>query len=148
MSPINDVYDFNQAVGNSFQRGQINEKMLLQAVQHCEEELCEMKDASTELFKLLDDQSGADVSLGKLATIVEPLADAAIDLVYVAINVLYALGIREGKAQELWALVQAANMAKIPEDGFVLRNSAGKVLKPLGWQPANLLPVLMKEFGQ
>lgn len=34
--------------------------------------------------------------------------------------------------------IHYANMAKVGEDGTVLRNEDGKVLKPEGWKPANL----------
>lgn len=70
----------------------------------------------------------------------EEAADGAIDSIYVLIFFLNQLGL---PGQQLWDEVQRANMAKFP-NGEVIRNEQGKVQKPEGWQPPNLMPILLQ----
>lgn len=64
-------------------------------------------------------------------------ADALIDLLYVTIGSLLAMGI---DMWPLWAEVQRANMAKL--GGTVVD---GKLLKPEGWQPPDIEGLLRKQ---
>jgi predicted HAD superfamily Cof-like phosphohydrolase len=59
-------------------------------------------------------------------------ADAFIDVIYFAVGGLVNLGIRPG---ELWAIVHAANMAKLWPDGRPRWRDDGKIIKPEGWEP-------------
>ncbi len=70
------------------------------------------------------------------------VADACIDIIYVAIGMLHALGL---DPQALWNEVQRSNMDKLKhpdgQGGFVYevrRREDGKILKPDGWTPPNL----------
>lgn len=64
------------------------------------------------------------------------LADGALDVIVVAIGVLYSLGL---DPQPLWNEVQRSNIAKIdPATGQVRKREDGKVLKPDGWSPPDL----------
>lgn len=74
------------------------------------------------------------------------MADALIDLVYVAMGTAHFLGL---PWQELWNEVQAANMAKIraAKDGSdSKRGSSFDVVKPEGWTPPNIENTL-KNYG-
>lgn len=42
----------------------------------------------------------------------------------------------------IWAAVHASNMAKVGPDGTVQRRADGKILKPAGWEPPDLGPVI------
>lgn len=143
LSEIEMVYRFNQAVDNRLERGEINWKMLRQALDHCKEELAEMEEEILELDARIADD--APLELRELCEFTEPVVDGALDLIYVAANVLYAMGISDPYA--LFTAIHKANMRKILPDGTVLRNPAGKVMKPPGWYPASLIPLLEKEYG-
>lgn len=103
---------------------------------------------------------------------VTEIADACIDLVYVVSGLLHGLGL---DPQPLWDEVHRSNIAKIkhacgtcetkgvvdiegveitcPQCGGsgyhyeVRRRADGKVLKPDGWQPPNLLPLVTMMLG-
>lgn len=69
------------------------------------------------------------------------IADALTDLDYVLIGAFFDFGLYDVK-DEAFALVHAANMAKIPPDGRIRRRVDGKILKPPGWSPPDLAPLL------
>lgn len=59
-------------------------------------------------------------------------ADAMIDLMYFALGTMVEMGL---EADELFAIVQQANMAKLWSDGKPHYNPKdGKVIKPEGWE--------------
>ena len=59
-------------------------------------------------------------------------ADAMIDLMYFALGTMVEMGL---EADELFAIVQQANMAKLWPDGKPHYNPKdGKVIKPEGWE--------------
>ena len=59
-------------------------------------------------------------------------ADAMIDLMYFALGTMVEMGL---EADELFAIVQQANMAKLWPDGKPHYNPKdGKVMKPEGWE--------------
>lgn len=66
------------------------------------------------------------------------IADGLVDLIYVAIGTAIAYGI---DLRPVWDAVQAANMAKV---GGPTRDD-GKVLKPEGWMPPDIVGVLAKQ---
>lgn len=72
----------------------------------------------------------------------DPVAtlDALVDLVYVAVGTAVEYGFDFAGA---FAAVHAANMAKLGPDGKVLMRTDGKVLKPRGWQAADLTPFVV-----
>src|SRR6478609_6370659 len=136
MSQIQDVFAFNRLVGNTpgtvFR---INFPLLNQAIAHCQEELNEeLIPASQQLEFDFESWCDGEISTPSWAESISNVADGAIDLMYVAANVLYALGVN---AEACWEAVQKANMAKAP-GGVVKRAPGGKVLKPEGWQPPHL----------
>jgi len=58
-------------------------------------------------------------------------ADAMIDLIYFALGTMVEMGI---PPQELFDVVQKANMSKLWPDGRPHFREDGKVVKPEGWQ--------------
>lgn len=71
------------------------------------------------------------------------MADALVDLVYVALGTAHLLGL---PWQDLWDEVQQSNMAKERASSADVssRKSAWDVIKPEGWEPPNLVSVLRK----
>jgi len=70
--------------------------------------------------------------------------DDVIDSLYVLMDLANAMNL---PIAEGWQEVHRANMAKFSKG--LIKNSAGKVMKPEGWQPPNLWDVLYKhESGQ
>ena len=58
-------------------------------------------------------------------------ADAMIDTIYFAVGTMVEMGV---KPQELFEIVQNANMAKLWPDGKPHYNEINKVIKPEGWE--------------
>ena len=73
------------------------------------------------------------------------MADALIDLVYVAIGTAHLMGL---PWTQLWAEVQAANMAKerAVRSDQSRRGSTWDVIKPEGWRAPDIKGIL-KKFG-
>lgn len=70
------------------------------------------------------------------------VADALIDIIYVCAGCINAL---ELDAEALWNEVQRSNMAKIdPLTGKVTKRADGKIRKPEGWLPPDLLSIVKK----
>ena len=162
-SVFQDVYRFNALAGNNGGAGGIlNSPMLRQSFAHCGEELGELALA----IEGLEDRLLLSESPQESARLLEPVADAALDLIYVSVNVLYALGLR--RPDLLWREVHASNMQKLPdcpdcgtkpqhEQGICrtcdstrkippLRRADGKILKPDGWLPPDLTKHIIEEL--
>lgn len=70
-------------------------------------------------------------------------ADALVDIIYYIINAASKNGINLGK---VFSAVHAANMNKRdPATGRFLRNTVGKVIKPAGWEPPNILSTIEQQ---
>ncbi|KRA97753.1 hypothetical protein ASD83_11705 [Devosia sp. Root685] len=73
----------------------------------------------------------------------EKIADGLADVIYVAIGTALEFGI---PLERVWAEVHRSNMAKVdPVTGKVVKRSDGKVLKPEGWTPPDVLGALAVE---
>ena len=66
------------------------------------------------------------------------VADGIADTIYVLCKLARELGV---PLDDVWIAVHEANMAKIGPDGKVTRREDGKILKPEGWQKANVWQV-------
>jgi predicted HAD superfamily Cof-like phosphohydrolase len=68
--------------------------------------------------------------------------DALIDILVVTIGAIHSMG---ADAEGAWNEVMRTNFAKIdPETGKVRKREDGKVLKPEGWTPPDLVPYMKK----
>ena len=65
------------------------------------------------------------------ANTIEDEVDAMIDLMYFALGTLVEIGV---KPQEIFDIVQHANMSKVWPDGLVHKNEMGKTIKPANWE--------------
>lgn len=68
------------------------------------------------------------------------VADALADITYVVVGMAVEYGI---PLAEVWAEVHRSNMAKFPGGQATYRED-GKVVKPAGWQPPDVVGVLRK----
>lgn len=69
------------------------------------------------------------------------ILDALIDMAYILFGTVASHGMTE-EFIEGFELVHQNNMTKVQEDGKVLKNPEGKVLKPTGYTPVNLSSLL------
>ena len=69
------------------------------------------------------------------------IADACADLKWVIEGLEHTLQIPQ---QEVWDEVARSNLAKISDNGKVLKRNDGKVLKPEGWTPPDIKSILKK----
>lgn len=69
-------------------------------------------------------------------------SDSIVDLIYVTLGSAVAFGIPH---DELFTAVHENNMTKVdPTTGKCIRNEAGKIMKPEGYQPVDLTPILQE----
>merc|ERR1719402_555208 len=69
--------------------------------------------------------------------VVAEQADALVDIWYYSLNAACKKGIN---LSAVFDIVQAANMAKKdPETGKFLKRADGKIIKPKGWQPPDVV---------
>lgn len=69
------------------------------------------------------------------------MIDAIVDLIVVAVGAASAMGFDLTSA---FNEVHRSNMAKLGPDGKPIRREDGKILKPEGWTPPNLMKVYME----
>lgn len=69
---------------------------------------------------------------------IEGISKESFDLIWVVIGLCLSKGI---PLDEVWKVSAESNLAKI-QDGKVIKNSEGKVMKPAGWTPPNIKKVL------
>lgn len=67
------------------------------------------------------------------------VAHEGIDSIYVVVGAFLDFGLPFGPA---WDAIHAANMRKVGTDGKPVLRGDGKVLKPPGWQKADLTPIV------
>ncbi len=67
------------------------------------------------------------------------IAQECADLIWTVCGLAHGLGI---PLNEVWAEVRRSNGDKIGADGEVLRREDGKILKPEGWTPPDIVGVL------
>ncbi|MFC6616710.1 hypothetical protein [Deinococcus radiophilus] len=103
----------------------------------------EWQEVEEELEVLAQRLDGASEGASETdpATALAPLAHELTDLLYVAYGTLTQLGV---DAEATFAAVHAANMQKM---GGPVRED-GKLLKPAGWQPADIRAVLERQLQE
>jgi predicted HAD superfamily Cof-like phosphohydrolase len=106
----------------------------------------ELVDADFALSKKLVDEEAAEYAIAWEAFRAEKTNENRAKLVGEIVDLIYVLLWTAIKfdlpIHSAFLAVQKANMAKIQPDGTVLKNAAGKVQKPEGWKPADLLAII------
>ncbi len=134
VNPFLQVAEFNRLIGN-LPQGPKSDKSGLYAKLFAEE-VKETCDALALLDAAQDD--------AQLLEAVTDLADGLVDVTYIAAGWLHIMGL---DARSLFAEVHRSNMAKIHPDGTAHLREDGKVLKPEGWTPPNLKPLVARQLG-
>lgn len=76
---------------------------------------------------------------------VAEVADGAIDTIYVCFGLLQSLGV---DIELAWDTVHASNLRKLdPDTGKLIKDAGGKVLKPEGWEPPDMVSVVRESWG-
>ena len=128
LSNARKVWDFHRAIGQELpERPAVPEAPdLTLRLTLLREEMREVEEAAAALSTNLKAATPADLA---------PLAHELVDLLYVAYGALLSLGVDPDRA---FAEVHRANLHKASGP----RRADGKQLKPGGWQPADLGPLL------
>jgi predicted HAD superfamily Cof-like phosphohydrolase len=115
--PFDDVADFMKACGQTV--GVPNEQQ-------------------SGLYWSLIDEEYAELEVAEFDSVGE--LDAVVDLIVVLVGYAHSRGWNIDAA---WEEVHRSNKAKIdPVTGMVTKRSDGKILKPPGWTPPNLIPAM------
>ena len=72
--------------------------------------------------------------------------DAIIDIHYIANGTAQETGVVH-LLPEAWDLVHANNMTKLDENGKVVKNEAGKIIKPANYKPVDLTELFKQKFS-
>lgn len=113
-------------------------------------ELCQTVTKShDEAVKMMVECMGTDPSIQieykDDVEIIADQADAMVDAWYYMLNAASKKGM---DLSAIFDVVHQANMAKRdPETGKFIRRSDGKVLKPKGWKPANIVKEIERQMG-
>lgn len=92
------------------------------------EHRCKLMDEEyLELLSAIDNES------------LEGTLHEGLDLIVTVLGTLIGMGYSPQQISDGWDLIQAANMAKIPDP------AGGKWLKPEGWQKPDLSPLIRQE---
>lgn len=133
-----DVVSFNlkfsMLVGHRPQH--LTKRKLTERARFLREELDEFIEAAGLYY---DDEQG--FSVVDVAQDLAGMADALVDIVYVAKGTAVMMGLGE-VWPELWAEVQRANMAK--ERGVGKRGNLVDCVKPIGWLPPDHASILAR----
>ena len=130
-----DVAEFNNLAGTRILGPQGESSHLYRKL--FAEEIKETADALTLLNEAKDPVAVVDATT--------ELADGLLDTIYIAIGWLRAMGL---DPQTLWNEVHFSNMSKAdPVTGKLLKREDGKVIKPDGWKPPQLKPLVAKQLG-
>ena len=105
----------------------------------CDQTVGEINGRQFALYKNLIEEEVQELRDAKSQ---EDQLDALIDILVVTIGAVNSMG---ADGEGAWNEVMRTNFAKIDkETGKVRKREDGKVLKPDGWHPPNLLPFLPK----
>jgi predicted HAD superfamily Cof-like phosphohydrolase len=132
MNPFQDQAEVMKAYGQTV--GFINPDQGMAYYRMMIEEMAEYQQAFTKT--LLD----VDYTEEQCNEIIAEIFDGCIDLIVVTIGFMHSMGL---PVEAGWREVMQSNLSKIdPETGFVKRREDGKVLKPAGYKPPDLLSLI------
>lgn len=138
MNPFKDQAEVMKAYGQTV--GFINPDQGMAYYRMMIEEMAEFQLAFTKT--LIDVEYTED----QANEIIAEVFDGCIDLIVVTIGFLHSMGL---PAEAGWREVMQSNLSKIdPETGFVKRREDGKVLKPAGYKPPDLLSLIKSNLKE
>lgn len=138
MNPFRDQAEVMKAYGQTV--GFINPDQGMAYYRMMIEEMAEFQLAFTKT--LIDVEYTED----QANEIIAEVFDGCIDLIVVTIGFMHSMGL---PAEAGWREVMQSNLSKIdPETGFVKRREDGKVLKPAGYKPPDLLSLIKSNLKE
>lgn len=106
----------------------------------CDQTVGEINAGQYSLYKTLIAEEVKE--LNEATSQVDEL-DALIDILVVTIGAIHSMG---ADGEGAWKEVMRSNFSKVDtETGMVRKREDGKVLKPIGYSPPNLIPFLTKK---
>ncbi len=106
----------------------------------------EAKEAMTRIVADADARPQREYETGTRGhmEMVADQADALVDAYYYSLDAAARRGINLSR---VFAVVHAANMAKRdPATGKFIKRSDGKILKPMGWEPPNVVAEITRQY--
>jgi predicted HAD superfamily Cof-like phosphohydrolase len=104
----------------------------------CDQTTADWNQAQFNLYVNLIDEESKELKEAIAACDNVEILDALTDILVVTIGAIHSMG---ADGDGAWKEVMRTNFAKIDsETGKVRKREDGKVLKPVGWTPPNLLP--------
>lgn len=128
LSNAEKIYEFHAAIGSPPPKTVVQPSLEVLTLRHklIQEEYEEMTEALEELTAVLQTNHPADIT---------HWVHELTDLLYVTYGAILACGV---DADAVFAEVHRANLSKVGGP----RRADGKLLKPPGWQPANVRAVI------
>jgi len=121
-------------------------KMVLDEVMEFMATVCgseESKNALKEFIDNSEDLSKGDYTEGSVEQISEQV-DALVDIYYYSLNAATKVG---QDMSSVFKVVHQANMNKRdPETGKFIKREDGKILKPVGWKPPNIIKEIERQM--
>ena len=121
-------------------------KMILDEVMEFTATVCGPEESKNTLKEFIDnskDLPRGDYTQGSVEQISEQV-DALVDIYYYSLNAATKVG---QDMSAVFKIVHKANMAKrVPETGKFIKREDGKILKPVGWKPPNIVKEIEKQM--
>jgi predicted HAD superfamily Cof-like phosphohydrolase len=109
--------------------------------QEVKSEPCNVDDNTTSLRYYLLSEENKEYMVAAIQKNKVEILDSLIDLAYVLFGTVNAHGMQK-EFVEGFRIVHENNMTKVQEDGKVLKDASGKVLKPQGYKKVDLRNLL------
>ena len=108
----------------------------------CDQTVGDLNAEQYKLYLALMDEEWKELKAALLMEDRVEQLDALLDFIVVTVGAIHSGGF-DGEGG--WKEVMATNLAKIDkETGKVRKREDGKVLKPIGWTPPDLIPFVKK----
>jgi predicted HAD superfamily Cof-like phosphohydrolase len=116
-------------------------EMVASFMKACDQEVndkpCNLDDATTSLRYHLLSEENREYMVASIQNNKVEVLDALIDIAYVLFGTINAHGMQE-EFVEGFRVVHENNMTKVQENGKVIKDADGKVLKPQGYKKVDL----------
>jgi len=109
--------------------------------QEVQSEPCNVDDNTTSLRYYLLSEENKEYMVAAIQKNKVEILDALVDIAYVLFGTINAHGMQK-EFVEGFRIVHENNMTKVQEDGKVLKDASGKVLKPEGYKKVDLRNLL------
>jgi predicted HAD superfamily Cof-like phosphohydrolase len=103
-------------------------------------EMCKMINESKDIAAITNKETGKETEQSE---IIAEQADALVDCYYYSLNAAAKKGVNLSK---VFQIVHKANMDKRdPDTGKFIKREDGKIIKPVGWSPPNIVAEIKRQ---